>query len=183
MLNYMSGSVSFWQIGGKKLDTSVPKCLCLIFGAPESAFEFQGLMVGVWGVLPWLFLSLHCTGCESWGSYLTSHKNSGQMTIGLETERGKLRRLKNGAQVRPKNETITPPHSRLWSKLDQRNWAELCESKTWSPRWRSVVRANYLCFYFITTFFVFNCFHILPVTCSVIWTQLHITRFAKLSQS
>lgn len=96
------------------------------------------MLVGVWGVLPWLFLSLHCTGFESRGSHLTSHKNSGQMTIGLETERGRLRRLKKGAGVRLKNETAMLPRNHLWTKLDQQlsneNWVELSKSECcWSP--------------------------------------------------
>lgn len=44
---------------------------------------------GVRGVLPWLFLSLHCTGCESRGSHLIHRKITGwQVTVALETERG-----------------------------------------------------------------------------------------------
>lgn len=129
------------------LNTKVFVCY---FWCSWGSIWVSGVLVGVWGVLPWLFLSLHCTGCESWGSYLTSHKNSGQMTVGLERERDKLKHLKNGSQVRLKNETITPPHSHLWSKLDQRNWADLCESKTWSPTWWIVVRHSYIsCYYYI----------------------------------
>lgn len=68
----------------QRLSTKVFVCY---FWCSWGSIWVSGVLVGVWGVLPWLFLSLHCTGCESWGSYLTSHKNSGQLTVGLERER------------------------------------------------------------------------------------------------
>lgn len=115
----------------------------------------------MWGVLPWLFLSLHCTGCESRGSHLTSHKNSGQMTVGLETERGKLRCLKNGGRVRLKNKTVTPACSDLWSKLDQQlsneNWVELSESKIRNPNPERLLWAN-------SVWLILDCFYTLRVT-------------------
>ena len=81
---------------------------------------------GVRGVLPWLFLSLHCTGCESRAATSPPIKTGWQMTVGLETQRGKLRCFKNATRIGLKNETVALPYSHLWSQLDQQKIGKNC---------------------------------------------------------
>lgn len=80
---------------------------------------------GGWGVLPWLFLSLHCTGCESRGSHLTSHKNSGQMTCWL---RDRERQIEAFEGWRSSQAWRTRP-PRCPATTSDPNWTNNCPTK------------------------------------------------------